>query len=59
MGGTAFSRNSGPSRAYVVAPAVEYNFNANLGVIVGARIVAGGRNVTTSLAPVIAVNYVR
>lgn len=58
-GGAAYRASSGPRRAYIVAPAVEYNFNANIGVIVGARVVAGGRNVTTSVAPVIAVNYVR
>lgn len=58
-GGEALSASSGPSHAFIVAPAVEYNFNANVGVIVGARVVAGGRNVTTSVAPVIAVNYVR
>lgn len=59
VSGGGFRASSGASRAFIVAPAVEYNFNPGLGVIVGARIVPAGRNITTSVAPVIAVNYVR
>jgi len=59
-GGAAipFRADSGWSRSWVLAPAIEYNWNSAIGVIVGARIVAAGRNTTASATPVIAVNYV-
>lgn len=59
-GGTAtpFQADSGWSRSWVLAPAIEYNWNSAIGVIVGARIVTAGRNTTASATPVIAVNYV-
>jgi hypothetical protein len=43
----------------VVFPAIEYNFTAALGVIVGAKITMFGSNSTASLGPVMAINYVR
>lgn len=47
-----------PSRdSITVAPAVEYNFNGGLG-LVGGLSIAGGRNVTTTLSPMIALNMV-
>ncbi|WP_426663493.1 transporter [Rhodanobacter aciditrophus] len=49
----------GSSDAYGYAPAIEYNFSANLGVLLGARVIVGGHNATRSLTPAIAVNYVR
>ncbi|MDE2088292.1 MAG: transporter, partial [Xanthomonadaceae bacterium] len=49
---------SGSSDAYGYAPAVEYSFNANLGVLLGARVIAGGHNATRSITPAIAINYV-
>jgi hypothetical protein len=55
---TDFQANSGWSRSYVLAPAVEYNWNGAVGVIFGARIVVGGRNTTATATPVVAVNYV-
>ncbi len=55
---TDFQANSGWSRSYVLAPAIEYNWNGAVGVIFGARIVAGGRNTTATATPVVAVNYV-
>ena len=48
----------GSSDAYGYAPAIEYNFSANLGVLLGARVIVGGHNATRSLTPAIAVNYV-
>lgn len=59
LNGAAFERRYPVSKAVMLAPAVEYNFNARVGVIVGARIVPAGRNVTASVTPAIAVNYVR
>lgn len=59
LGGSAFERRYPVSKAVILAPAVEYNFNSQVGVIVGARIVPAGRNTTASVTPAIAVNYVR
>lgn len=53
-----FSANSGSAHELYVAPAVEYNVSATLGVIAGARIFVTGRNETASMTPVIAINYV-
>jgi len=49
---------AGSSDAYGYAPAVEYNFSASLGVLLGARVIVGGHNATRSLTPAIAINYV-
>lgn len=49
---------SGSSRTIYVAPAVEYNFTGNVGVIVGARFTPRGRNSTSSFTPVAAINLV-
>ncbi len=56
--GAAYDRRAPVSQALILAPAVEYNFSPAVGVIMGARIVPAGRNVTASVTPVIAVNYV-
>ena len=50
--------NSGSSRAFALAPAVEYNFNSKVGVIVGVRTFPSGRNTTNTITPAIAVNIV-
>jgi len=50
--------NSSTGRLLYVAPALEYNWNGNLGVIAGARVFAWGRNQTALVTPVIAINYV-
>jgi hypothetical protein len=47
------------SESLILAPAVEYSWTPNIGVIVGARIVPAGRNTTASVTPAIAINYVR
>jgi hypothetical protein len=41
-----------------VAPAIEYNFTSRVGVIVGARWFAAGRNTSASVTPVAAINIV-
>ena len=61
VGGTGpidFRASSGLSRSFVLAPAIEYNFTSAVGVIAGARIVAGGRNTTALVTPVVAINLV-
>jgi hypothetical protein len=50
--------NSGSSQAFGLAPAVEYNFNSKVGVILGLRIFPAGKNTTKSITPAIAVNIV-
>jgi hypothetical protein len=57
--GTATRLDSGTSWAVGFAPAVEYNVSPNLGVIVGVRVVPAGHNSRTTVAPVMAVNFVR
>lgn len=59
VNGTAFERRYPVSKALILAPAVEYNFSPQVGVIVGARIVPAGRNTTASVTPAVAVNWVR
>lgn len=48
-----------PSSAYFgFAPAIEYNWRSNLGVLVGVRVFTGGHNSPTTITPAIALNYV-
>ncbi|MFP5238036.1 MAG: transporter [Acidobacteriota bacterium] len=50
--------HSGSSDAFGFAPAVEYNFNSRVGVLLGMRIIAIGRNTAETITPAIAINYV-
>lgn len=50
--------DSGSDDLLYLAPAVEYNWSARMGVIVGARIAAAGRNVGATATPVAAINMV-
>ena len=50
--------NSGSDDLLYVAPAIEYNWSARMGVIAGARVAAMGRNVTATVTPVAAINMV-
>lgn len=49
---------SGASEYFALAPAVEFNWSARAGVIVGARIFVAGRNTAASVTPVAAINLV-
>ena len=51
--------SSGPSDALGLAPAVEYNWSSNMGVLFGARFIAAGRNTAASITPAVALNIVR
>jgi hypothetical protein len=51
-------QNSGSDDILYLAPAVEYNWSARMGVIAGARIAAAGRNVGATATPVAAINMV-
>lgn len=52
------SRKSGHSDAVGYAPAIEYNWTPNIGVLLGVRIIAGGHNTQRSVTPAVALNYV-
>jgi hypothetical protein len=55
---TAIAFNSGTSSAFGLAPAVEYSWKANLGVLLGVRLIPLGRNTSATITPAIAINYV-
>ena len=50
--------NTGSSDVYTFAPAFEYNWKPTLGVIIGTRVVELGRNISPSVAAVVAINFV-
>jgi hypothetical protein len=50
--------DSGSSEALGFAPAIEYSFSANLGILFGTRVITGGHNTPTTITPAVAHNYV-
>jgi hypothetical protein len=50
--------NSGSSGSWGFAPAVEYSWKPTIGVLVGTRVIAGGRNASATITPAIAINFV-
>jgi hypothetical protein len=57
-GGASFNADSGSSYSLSFAPAIEYNWSARAGVLLGVRIIGIGRNITTTVTPALAVNLV-
>jgi hypothetical protein len=57
-GRTPASAESGDSWSVGFAPAVEYNFNARIGIIAGVRLIPIGRNSSITVTPVAAINMV-
>jgi hypothetical protein len=55
---SSFREDSGSSRRLGVAPALEFNWNEHVGVIIGTRWFLDGRNTTASITPVAAINIV-
>lgn len=55
---TDVDKHDGPDWTYSIAPAVEYNFNSNMGLIVGAQWSLGGHRSSAYLAPQAALNMV-
>jgi hypothetical protein len=49
---------SGSSWSLGFAPAIEYNWNSRVGLLLGVRIIDIGRNTTASVTPAIALNMV-
>jgi hypothetical protein len=50
--------NSGWSEAWGLAPAIEYSWKPSLGVLIGVRLIPGGRNTSDTISPAIALNIV-
>jgi hypothetical protein len=50
--------NSGFSDAFILAPAIEYNWNANVGVLFGTRVIEVAHNTAASITPAVAINFV-
>lgn len=50
--------NTGSSEEFVFAPAVEYNWKSNLGVILGTRVIPASHNTNATVTPVVAINFV-
>jgi len=57
-GVTDFRARSGSGYSLGLAPAIEYNWNSSIGVLVGVRMIVAGRNATASVTPAIALNMV-
>jgi hypothetical protein len=53
-----FEAESGSRWRFGLAPAIEYNWTRRVGVIIGARWFAAGRNTGASITPVAAINMV-
>ena len=51
--------NSGSSEVFAFAPAIEYSWKPNLGVLVGTRVIPAAHNTHASITPAIAINFVR
>jgi len=56
--GSGIEHASGPSWSCGFAPALEYNWNSRIGMLLGVRIIEIGRNTTTTVTPAIALNMV-
>ena len=55
---TRVQQRFGSSEVFTLAPAIEYNWNSQVGVIVGTVFTAAGRNASATLVPVMALNMV-
>jgi hypothetical protein len=50
--------DTGSSDAFGFAPAIEYSWSPNLGVLLGTRVVPAGHNTVASITPAVAINFV-
>jgi outer membrane putative beta-barrel porin/alpha-amylase len=57
-GAAAYEADSGSAYSIAVAPAIEYNFSARIGALLGVRLYPAGRNTSASITPAIALNMV-
>jgi outer membrane putative beta-barrel porin/alpha-amylase len=49
---------SGSSDTFAFAPAIEYNWSRNLGVLLGTRVIPASHNTSPSITPAVAINFV-
>jgi hypothetical protein len=54
----AMHLDSGSSDAFGIVPAIEYSWKPNLGVLLGVRAIAAGRNTPATITPAVAINFV-
>ncbi len=50
--------NTGSSDAFGFAPAIEYNWTPNLGVLLGTRVIPAAHNTHATITPAVAINFV-
>ena len=55
---SSIEQQSGSSWSLGFAPAIEYNWSARMGVLLGVRVIEIGRNTSATITPAIAVNMV-
>jgi hypothetical protein len=51
--------DAGYSDAIAFAPAIEYSWNPKVGILLGTRVIAAGRNTAATISPAVAINIVR
>jgi hypothetical protein len=51
--------DSGSSDAFALAPAIEYSWKPNLGVLLGTRVIPATHNTHATITPAVAINFVR
>jgi hypothetical protein len=54
----AIDQNSGTSHSFGLAPAVEYNWRRNIGVLLGVRLIPAAHNAYATVTPALAINFV-
>jgi len=55
---TPVAFNTGPNDSFALAPAVEYSWKPNLGLLLGTRVIVAGHNTAATISPAIAINFV-
>jgi hypothetical protein len=51
--------DSGSSEAFGFAPAIEYSWKPNIGVLIGTRVIPASHNTQATITPAVAINFVR
>jgi hypothetical protein len=50
--------DSGSSEVFALAPAIEYSWKPNLGVLLGTRVIPAAHNTHATITPAVAINFV-
>jgi hypothetical protein len=50
--------NSGSAEVFAFAPAIEYSWKPNLGVLLGTRVIPASHNTNATVTPAVAINFV-